>query len=381
MTTTESRIIYLDNAATTRMDDEVLHRMIPFFTDIYGNPSSAHRFGQDAKDAIASARQKIAQRLGCFPDEIIFTSSGTEANNLALWGLAWPQKSKGNHIITSQIEHASVLETCKVMEERGFHVAYLPVDRKGVISYQALQEAITPQTILISLQHGNNEIGTIQPLAELAACAKQRGIVFHTDIVQSFVKVPLDLTHIDACSLSAHKIHGPKGIGALYLRRGVLLAPQLFGGGQEQTYRSGTENVPGIVGFGEAVTRSYPTLRLQKLRASLIHNLLALPGVFLNGPEQGLPHLVNVSFAGIDAETLLEHLSHQGIMVSKGSACHAHELQPSHVLLALGLPHELALGTIRISISKHITEEELDCAVRTIRSCVSSLRSISRWKQ
>lgn len=382
MTTTEPKFVYLDNAATTQVDRIVFDRMRAFFTEEYGNPSSPHLLGHYAREAVEKARYNIAHCLGCSPDEIVFTSGGTEANNLAIQGAALSLQTKGNHIITSQVEHASVLEVCSALEKIGFVVTYLPVDKEGVVSLSDLREAITPRTILISLMHANNETGTLQPIHNFAAVAQERGILFHTDAVQSFKKVPLDLTRVHLCSLSAHKIHGPKGVGALYVQKGVPLTPQQFGGGQEKTYRAGTENVPGIVGFGEAVVSPLPLERMREQKKKIIHSLRTFPGVVFNGSqEQSLPNIVNVSFAGVDAETLLEHLNHAGVMVSKGSACHSHDLQPSHVLLAMGVPRELALGAIRITISKNTTDEELEYALSTLFSCVSSLRSITRWKQ
>ena len=382
MTTTESKFVYLDNASTTQVDKIVFDRMSAFFTEEYGNPSSSHISGHHARDAVEKARHNIALCLGCSPEELIFTSGGTEANNLAIRGAALSLQSKGNHIITSQVEHASVLEVCLALEKIGFVVTYLPVNKEGFVSLSDLRAAIKPKTILISLMHANNETGTLQPIHECAAIARTHGIVFHTDAVQSFKKVPLNLTYVDLCSLSAHKIHGPKGVGALYVRKGISLDPLQFGGGQERTLRAGTENVPGIVGFGEAVLSPFPLERIRKQKEIILRSLLTFPGVFFNGSqEQSLPNIVNVSFAGVDAEALLEHLSHASIMVSKGSACHSHELQPSHVLLAMGISRELALGAIRITMSKNTTDEEIEYAIRTLFLCVSSLRSITRWKQ
>ncbi len=379
MTTTESKFIYLDNAASTKIDEAVRVGMLPYFSSEYGNPSSSHSFGQQARTVIENARRTLAKELGCEPEEIIFTSGGTEANNLALVGIAYAQQNKGKHIITTQIEHPSIIEAAKYLERTGFSVTYLPVDNDGLVSLAMLSASLRHDTILVSIMHANNEIGTIQPIDELAAITKNRGVIFHTDAVQSFKKTPFLLERIDACSLSAHKIHGPKGVGALFVQKKTHIQPLLLGGEQEHAYRAGTENGAAIVGFGLAAQQPIDIVTMEKQRDVLINSLLNIPGTKLNGhPKKRLPNSCNISFKGIEAETLLEHLSDHGIMASIGSACKAHELVPSYVLKAIGLSDEQALGTIRLSLSKYTTDAEIEYTAKTITTIVASLRALTR---
>lgn len=377
MTITGYKFIYLDNAASTKVDDIVFKSMSPYFYSQYANPSSAHSFGEHTQNAIQKAREALAEKFNCSPEEIIFTSGGTEANNLAIIGLAHALKHKGNHIITSQIEHPSILEACRYLEQQGFRVTYLPVDVEGIVSQKDLIDSLRPDTILVSIMHANNEIGTIQPIEELSRISKEARAVFHTDAIQSFMKTPIAMETIDSCSLSAHKIHGPKGVGALFVRNGVSISQLLFGGEQEQNHRAGTENVAGIVGFGAAVEQNIDIKKMKNQRDYMIKHLLSIQGTKLNGHlEKRLPNNVNISFKGIEAETLLNHLSEHGIMASMGSACKSHTLHPSHVLRAIGLDEELALGTIRLTLSKYTTDNEIEHAIKTIKSIVQSLRSI-----
>ncbi len=377
MTITGYKFIYLDNAASTKVDDVVFKSMSPYFSSQYANPSSAHSFGEHAQNAIQKARAALAEKLHCSPEEIMFTSGGTEANNLAIVGLAHALKHKGNHIITSQIEHPSILEPCRYLEQNGFRVTYLPVDAEGIVSPKTMINSLRPDTILVSIMHVNNEIGTIQPIEELGRISKEAGAVFHTDAIQSFMKIPINMETIDSCSLSAHKIHGPKGVGALFVRNGIPISKLLFGGEQEQNHRAGTENVAGIVGFGAAVEQNIDIKKMKHQRDNMIKHLLSIQDTKLNGSqEKRLPNNVNISFKGIEAETLLNHLSEHGIMASMGSACKSHTLHPSHVLRAIGLDEELALGTIRLTLSKYTTDNEIKHAIKTIKSIVQSLRSL-----
>jgi cysteine desulfurase len=374
--------IYLDNAATTKADNEVVKAMLPFLTDKYGNASSMHSFGQEANAALEASRKIIAHSINASPEEIIFTSGGTESDNLALRGIAYANKDKGNHIITSRIEHPAVLNTCKALEKEGFKVAYLDVDKFGLIDLRKLENSMTKSTILVSIMHANNEIGIIQDIDAIGSICKKKGIYFHTDAVQSYTKVPIGTknTAVDLISMSSHKIHGPKGVGALYVRKGTKIVPISTGGAHERKLRPGTENVSGIVGFAKAVdiVKEDDNKRMFNLRDRLIGELLKIPHTNLNGhPKQRLCNNVSISFHFIEGESLLMHLDAKGIAVSTGSACSSHELKASHVLLAIGLKHEIAHGTIRFSLSKYNTEKEIDHTIKSVKEVVKELRKIS----
>jgi len=369
-----SSVIYLDNAATTRVSPEVVSRMLPYFSDHYGNPSSPHALGRAALDALESARSLVAQRFGVPLQSVIFTSGGTESNNLAILGVA--RKRKSGHIVTSRIEHPSVLEVCRQLEHEGFSVTYLAVSSEGLVSLDDVSRAVRDDTILVSIQHANNEIGTLQPIADIARVCKRLGVPFHTDVVQSFCREPIVLGDGQwMISLSAHKINGPKGVGALVCN-GVLPDAIVFGGGQEGV-RSGTENVAGIVGFAAAV-ELYPkdaSEKMRFLRDRLIAELLRIPDARLNGSSfHRLSSNVHVSFRLIDSTTLIEHLSQEGICASAGSACHSARLQASHVLDAIGLSPEWSHGALRLSLSPETTEVEVDGAAESVRRIVSDLR-------
>lgn len=378
--------VYLDHSATTRTDEDVARLMVEYMTDLYGNPSSVHSFGRVTRKAVEEAREKIARAIGAEPNEIIFTSGGTEADNLAIRGVAYANKKRGNHIITSSIEHHAVLDTCKSLEREGFQVTYVPVDEEGLIKLEELKKAITDQTILISVMHANNEIGTIQPIREIGAIAKEKGIYFHSDTVQSLGKIPVNVNdlNIDLLAVSAHKFYGPKGIGCMYMRKGVRLLPITFGGAQERKRRPGTENVPGIVGFGKAVEKAVSLLNEQipyqtRLRDRLISGIKEkIDYVQLNGhPTQRLPNNVNISFRFIEGESLLLSLDMKGIAASSGSACTSGSLDPSHVLLAIGLPHEIAHGSLRMTLGKDNTEEQIDYVIEVLPEIVERLRAMS----
>lgn len=375
---------YLDNGATTMVDAKVLKAMMPYFSEIYGNASSVHTFGQEAKQAVNEAREAIAKKLNAKFDEIIFTSGGTESDNMAIKGAAFAHKDKGNHIITTKIEHPAVGNTCKYLETQGFTVTYLSVDKEGFISIEALEKAMTDKTILVSVIYGNNEIGTIQHITEIGALCKKKGVLFHTDAVQSFTKVPIDVQkqNIDLVSISAHKIHGPKGIGALYVRQGVKLVPVAHGGGHEFKKRAGTENVPGMVGFAEAVKLAGESeaKKMAKLRDYFIDRILReIDNTKLNGArgEDRLCNNINIAFANIEGEAIGAYLDINGIATSTGSACSSHTLEPSHVLMAIGLPPDLANGTLRMTISRFTTKEELDYTLDVLKKHVEKLRKTS----
>jgi len=370
--------VYLDNSATTKVAPEAAKEMQKAMSVIYGNPSSIHLFGDAAKALMENARESIAKEINAEPYEIIFTSGGTEADNLAIKGIV--EASGKKHIITSKIEHPAVLESCKALEKKGCKITYIPVNRDGLVDPQKIEEAITDDTAIVTIMHANNEIGTIQPIEEIGKICSKFNVPFHTDTVQSFTKIPIDVKkmNLSAASLSAHKIHGPKGIGALYLRKGVKIAKQMHGGHHEYDKRAGTENVPGIVGFSAAATLPKKTEKIQKLRDYLIKELLKIPDAHLNGLKSNrLCNNVNVRFYGIEGESLLMHLSLAGIAVSTGSACSSQSLEPSHVLLALGLKHEEAHGSIRITLSRYTTKAEIDYALKHIRNAVAKLRKIS----
>jgi len=381
-----SKTIYFDNAATTAVRDEVFAAMTPYLRESYGNPSSLYKIARDAKNAIEKAREQVAAAIGALPSEVFFTGSGTEAVNWALIGGAFANKSKGNHIITSSIEHHAVLHSCKYLEKHGFEVTYLPVDKFGIISVDELERAIRPETILISIMYANNEIGTIQPIAEIGAIAKARGIIFHTDAVQAIGNLPVDVKadNVDLLALSAHKLHGPKGVGALYIRSGVNVLAFIHGGAQERGRRAGTENVASIVGLGEASTLAKAEMdekirKMRKLRDKIIVTILErVPNAQLNGhPEKRLPGNASISFDFVEGESILLMLDMKGIAASSGSACTSGALNPSHVLMALGLPHEKAHGSLRISVGRYNTEEDADTLIEAIVPIVEKLRAMS----
>ncbi len=373
--------VYLDNGATTRTAPEVLEAMKPFFLEEYGNPSSIHTFGQVAREAVENARSVISKSINADPKEIVFTSGGTESDNIAIQGVA--RALPGKHIITSSIEHPAVLETCKALEHKGYKVTYLKVNRFGLMDLGELENAITKDTILVTIVFANNEIGTIQQIREIGVICHKHNVYFHTDAVQALGKVPIDVKsmNIDLLSASAHKLHGPKGVGLLYVRKEVKLEPIVYGGGHERGIRSGTINTAGIVGFARAVELSEQPNNMVKLRDKLITELIKIPETFLNGhPTQRLPNNVNVSFKHIEGEGILLHLDARGIAVSTGSACSSLTLQPSHVLLAIGLRPEDAHGSIRITLSRYTTEEEIDYFLDSIAPIVKRLREMSPFK-
>ncbi len=383
---TEERI-YLDYAATTPLDPRVLEAMMPYMTEHFGNPNSIHSFGREARRAIDEAREKIAQLLNCQPSEIVFTSGGTESDNLALRGVAEAYRHKGNHIVTTAIEHHAVLRTCKALEDMGFFVTYLPVDEHGLVSPEQVAEAVNERTILVSVMHANNEIGTIEPIAEIVRAVKEKrpDTIVHTDAVQTVGHIPVDIQElgVDLLSFSAHKFYGPKGIGGLFVRKGVRLVPQITGGGQERNRRSGTENVAAIVGMAKALelaVEEMPTElpRLQALRDELITGVLSrIPETRLNGHSTlRLPHNANFSFRGIEGEALLLQLDLNGIAASSGSACSSGSLEPSHVLLALGLDYELAIGSLRINLGRFTTREHILRLLDLLPKVVEKLRAL-----
>lgn len=383
---TINKRVYLDYAATTYVNNEVLTEMLPNFSGVYGNASSLHGFGRDANAVIETARERIAKAINCAPNEIYFTSGGTEANNWALIGLAEANKFKGNHIITSAIEHHSVLDACKELENRGFRVTYLPVDEYGLIRFDKLLDAIDKETILISVMAANNEVGTIQHLQAIAQTAKEKGIIFHTDAVQAFGNFAIDVQKlgIDAMSLSAHKIYGPKGVGCLYVKRSVPIKSLINGGNQEFGKRAGTVNVPAVAGFGKAAQIAVRdmSVNVQKLRAMreyFIKNLKEnIDDIQINGhPNQKLQSILSVSFNYIEGESILLMLDMQGIAVSTGSACTSGSLQSSHVLKAMGIEDEIAQGTIRFSFGKGTSKEDIDYTVEKLKKVVDRLRSMS----
>ena len=380
------RFIYLDNAATTKTRPEVVEAMLPYFTEYYGNPSSVYEFSNESKKAINRSRETIADAIGAKTNEIYFTAGGTESDNWALAATAEAYQAKGNHIITSKIEHHAVLHTCEYLEKRGFEVTYLDVDENGVIKLDELKKAIRPTTILISIMFANNEIGTIEPVKEIGEIAKEHGIIFHTDAVQAFGHVPINVDeyHIDMMSASGHKLNGPKGIGFLYIRTGIKTRSFMHGGAQERKRRGGTENVPGIVGFGKAVeiavnTMEERTKRESELRDYLMNRVMAeVPYVRINGHRTSrLSNNVNFAFQFIEGESLLIMLDMDGICGSSGSACTSGSLDPSHVLLAIGLPHEIAHGSLRLTLNADNTMEEMDYVAESIKKIVEKLRGMS----
>ena len=380
------KLIYLDNAATTKTSEEVVAAMLPYFTEYYGNPSSVYEFASESKKAVSNARRTIAETLGAQENEIYFTAGGSEADNWALKATAEAYQSKGKHIITTKIEHHAILHTAEYLEKRGFEITYIGVDENGVVKVDELEKAIRPDTILISVMFANNEIGTIQPIKEIGEISKKHGVLFHTDAVQAYGQLPInvDELHIDMLSSSGHKLNGPKGIGFLYIRKGVKIRSFVHGGAQERKRRAGTENVPGIVGYGKAAEIAAKTMKERtakeiELRDHLIDRVLAeVPYTRLNGHRTNrLPNNANFSFQFVEGESLLILLDNNGICASSGSACTSGSLDPSHVLLAIGLPHEIAHGSLRLTLSAETTMEDIDFVVDCIKQIIERLRSMS----
>ena len=377
--------VYMDNAATTPVSPAVLEKMLPYFSECYGNANSIHSTGLDARKALNAARKKVATALNCNPEEVYFTSGGSESDNWALKGVAFANRKKGNHIITSAIEHHAILHTCEWLEKQGFEITYVPVDADGLVNPADVEAAITDKTILISIMAANNEIGTIEPIEEIAKIAHAHHVLFHTDAVQAIGAIPVDVRAIgcDLLSLSGHKFHGPKGVGALYIKQGTRIDNLIHGGAQERGRRASTENVAGIVGMAEAIelaTANIPekAARISALRDQLIDGLTALPYVRLNGHRtKRLPGNVNVSVRFIEGESLLLRLDLAGVAASSGSACTSGSLDPSHVLLAIGLPHEIAHGSLRLSLSDTTTQEEVDYVLSVLPGIIEYLRNMS----
>ena len=382
----DKKIIYLDNAATTRTSKEVIDAMLPYFSEYYGNASTIYSLGAESKEAISKSREIIAKALGAKANEIYFTAGGSESDNWALVATAEAYAAKGKHIITSKIEHHAILHTCEYLESRGYEVTYLDVDEDGIVKLDELEKAIRPDTILVSIMFGNNEIGSIQPVKEIGRIAHEHGVLFHTDAVQAFGQVPInvDELNIDMLSSSGHKLNGPKGIGFLYIRKGIRIKSFIHGGAQERKRRAGTENVPGIVGYGVAVKHAVETMKERtkkeaELRDYLIDRIMKeIPFTKLNGSrEHRLPNNANFSFRFIEGESMLIMLDMEGICASSGSACTSGSLDPSHVLLAIGLPHEIAHGSLRISLSEETTKEDIDFTIEQLERIVPYLRSMS----
>lgn len=380
--------IYMDHAGTTPMRSEVLEAMLPYLTEKFGNASTIYSYGREAKKALEDSREKVAQLIGANTKEIYFTSGGTESDNWALRGVAAANIKKGKHIITSAIEHHAVLHTCQALERQGFKITFLPVDEHGLVNVEDVVNAITDETIMVSIMHANNEIGTIQPIKEIGKAIKRekKDIVFHTDAVQTVGKIPVDVDDlgVDLLSISAHKIYGPKGVGALYIRKGTKILQFMTGGAQEGNRRAGTENIPGIVGFGKAAELAKTELKEQYdklivLRDKLIKGIMDnIPYTRLNGhPTLRLPHNVNVSFEFIEGESMLLNLDMKGICASSGSACTSGSLDPSHVLLAIGLPHEIAHGSLRLTLGRDNTEQDVDYVLEVLPGIVNKLREMS----
>jgi cysteine desulfurase len=378
--------IYMDHAGTTKPYPEVLRAMEPFFSEHFGNPSSIHSFGRGADKALDDARRIVSGFLDVSSEEIIFTSGGTESDNLALKGVAFANKDKGKHIITSKLEHHAVLRTCEWLEKQGFSVTYLPVDRYGLVSPEELEKAIRKDTILVSIMHANNEIGTIEPIDEIGKVCRKHNVYFHTDAVQAFGKIPIKMDNIDLLSVSSHKIHGPRGVGALFIRKGMKIDPLIHGGNQEMGMRSSTENVAGIAGFAKAVELAKKNMkndaeRLTKLRDKLIKGILNIPDSWLNGhPTERLPVNAHFGFKYIEGEALVLHLDMKGVAASTGSACSSKELKPSHTLLAIGLKPEEAHGSLRLTLGKDNTEEDIDYVLSVLPPIIENLRKISPFK-
>lgn len=380
------RRVYLDHAATTPTAPAVLEAMLPYFTERFGNPSSIYSWGRESRQAIEDAREKVAHVLGALPQEIIFTGGGSEADNLALKGVALASRGRGNHIITSAIEHHAVYDAAAALAELGFQVTYVPVDRYGMVDPDDVRKALTPRTMLISVMHANNEVGTVQPVAEIGKLAREHQIPFHVDAVQSVGAIPVnvDALNVDLLSLSAHKFYGPKGVGALYVRRGIRLVQLIHGGAQERKRRAGTENVPGIVGLAKALELATEDLEQRRaetvaLRDRLVQGVLqVIPRTRFNGhPTERLPNNASFCFEFIEGESLLLNLDLQGVAASSGSACTSGALEPSHVLLAMGLPHEIAHGSLRMTLGRDNTAEDIDYVLQVLPEIVAKLRAMS----
>lgn len=379
------RKVYLDHGATTPLRKEVLDEMMPYLTNSFGNPSSIHSFGREARVAVEKARQQVADAIGASPNEIIFTSGGTEADNMAIQGVARALSSRGKHIITSAIEHHAVLDACQSLEKEGFSLTFLPVDKYGLVQLKDLEKAIRPETILVTIMFANNEIGTVQDVAAIGKICRSRGVYFHTDAVQAIGQLDVNVQeqNIDLLSMSAHKFYGPKGIGVLYKRQGVKLKPIIFGGGQERKFRPGTEYVAGIVGMGKAIELAVAemetkTAKMRELRDYFVAGLLEIGGVTLNGhPQQRLPNNVNVSIHNAEGEALLLNLDMEGVAASSGSACTSSSLEPSHVLRAIGLKHEVAHGSLRLTLGKDTEREDIDYTLKVLKPIVARLRKIT----
>ena len=381
----DNGVIYLDHAATTPTRPEVVARMLPYFGELFGNPSSIYTLGRKSLDAIDSAHEAVARALNCRPTEIVFTGGGSEADNLAIKGIAYAQRRRGDHIITTAIEHHAVLRTCERLEQEGYHVTYLPVDEYGRVTPEQVEAAITDQTALVTIMYANNEIGTIQPIAEIGRICRERRVPFHTDAVQAGGQIELDVAalQVDMLSLSAHKFYGPKGVGLLYVRQGTRVQPQTLGGSQERNRRAGTENVPGVVGAAYALElarseRERENARLQALRDQLIAGMLALPDVRLTGhPTERLPQHASFTVAGVEGESLLLNLDLVGIAASSGSACATGDIEPSHVLSAMGIPASAARGALRLTLGHSITEEDIATTLQRMGEILPRLRALS----
>lgn len=378
------RQVYMDHSSTTAVDPAVTEAMLPYFSEKFGNPSSLYTIGRQARKAIEEARQRVADLIGAKKEEIIFTGSGTESNNLAIKGLAFKNRKKGDHIITSSIEHHAVLHACKYLETQGFKVTYLPVSREGLVNPADVEKAITAKTILLTIMHANNEIGTLQPVEDIGKIAKEKNIPFHTDAVQTAGKIPVNVEAfgVSLLSMSAHKMYGPKGVGALYIRKGTFIEPQLHGGGHERNLRSSTENVPGIVGFGKACElakqRLPDEMKISDMRDRLIKGILEIKDSYLNGhPTKRLPGNANFRFSYIEGESMILNLDMKGVSASTGSACSSTSLEPSHVLLAIGLKPEEAHGSLRLTLGRGNTQEDVDYVVSVLPEIVNKLRMIS----
>jgi cysteine desulfurase len=379
-------MIYMDHSATSPVDPEIFKAMEPYFVNSYGNASTLYSLGREARKAMEDGRMKVASLIGADPTEVIFTSGGTESDNIAIKGTAYKLRKKGNHIITSNIEHPAVDETCKYLEKNGFEVTYLPAGEEGIVKVEDLEKAITDKTILITIMHANNEIGTVQPIKEIGEVARKYKIYFHTDAVQSVGKIPVNVDdlNVDMLSLSSHKLYGPKGIGALYVKKGVRLEPIIHGGGHEKGLRPGTENVAGIVGIGKACEIAEENMdeninKISSIRDKIIEKVLSeVEQSYLNGhPTKRLPNNINFRFTGIEGESLVLHLDAKGIAASTGSACSSKKLEPSHVLMALGLKEVDAHGSLRLTLGKENKDEEIDYVVESIKDTVSTLRKLS----
>lgn len=380
------KLVYLDHASTTPLRSEVLEAMKPYLTEQYGNPSSLYRIGREARASVEEARRRVSALIGAEPEELYFTSGGSESDNMAIKGVAFAKRDKGRHIVTSAIEHHAVLHTCKFLEEIGFEVTYVPVDGYGLVDPDRIREAIRDDTILVSVMTANNEVGTIEPIKEIAAVAKERGIVVHTDAVQAAGSIELDVNElgVDLLSMSAHKMYGPKGVGALFVRKGVKIAPLIHGGAQERKRRAGTENVAGIVGFGKAAELAAESIGLydthvRRLRDELVKGVIEhVEDVILNGhPTRRLPNNANFCVRYVEGESLLIRLDLEGICCSSGSACTSGSLEPSHVLLAMGIPPEIAQGSLRFTLGAENTEEDVNRVLEVLPAIVERLRSIS----